>query len=151
VGETRLPAACALASLGVTTAEIPAIRVRDLFLDHAALWAHGGGTRTQARWVDLDEWSVDALRRRVADLAATRPVDGLLDASIVYTPMTATARPQNRQAAAAVTLSQVLQHAGLSQVAGVRPRSPSTPRRASGTRRNGWRPSPPGWRCGAWT
>jgi site-specific recombinase XerD len=112
VGETRLPAACALASRGVTTAELPAIRVRDLFLDDALLWAHGGGTRTQARWVDLDQCSPDALRRRVEDLTSTVPSDQLLDTPLVYKPMSSAVRPEKRQAAAAVTLGQVLDEQG---------------------------------------
>lgn len=126
VGETRLPAAVALASRGATTAELSAIRVRDVHLDAAKVWLHGGGTRTQARWVDLDDWSLDALRRRVTDLTATVAPDALADHPVVYVAArgdAATKRPTSRQSSAAVTLGRVLELAGLAEVPGVRPSS----------------------------
>lgn len=121
--ETRLPAAVALAGRGATTAELPAIRVRDLHLDAAKVWLHGGGTRTQARWADLDPWGVDALTRRVDDLASTRPPELLQDTLLVYTPLGRDVVANHRQSAASTTMLTVLQHAGLDRKPGVRPMS----------------------------
>ena len=119
-GETRLPAVAALALDGVTTAEIPAIRVRDLHLDHALLWAHGGGVRTAARWVALDPWAVEALARHVEALAARHDPDVLPDVLLVYRPRTGTVSPDKRQAAACAALSQLLALAGLAGEPGLR-------------------------------
>lgn len=97
--------------------------MRDLHLDDALVWAHGGGRRTEARWVHLDSWSVDALRRRVADLTATRPAEGLLDVLVAYTPRTPATPAEQRQAAAPMAVAQILNDAGLSETPGVRPAS----------------------------
>lgn len=126
VGETRLPAAVALASRNATTAELPVIRVRDLHLDAAKVWLHGGGTRTEARWADLDDWSVDALARRVAELAESLPADALPDSPVVYVSRkgdAGTDKGTSRQSAAAVTLGRVFELAGLADVPGIRPTS----------------------------
>lgn len=121
--ETRLPAAVALAGRGATTAELPAIRVRDVHMDAAKVWIHGGGTRTQNRWADLDPWCVETLARRIDDLASTRPADLLRDTALVYTPTGRKIVANARQNAAAVTIGMVLEHAGLDRTPGVRPMS----------------------------
>ena len=67
LGETRRPAAWALAEATARTSELSAIRIRDVDLDGGRVWI-AGSTKVEARWGHLSEWGVDALTRRIAIL-----------------------------------------------------------------------------------
>lgn len=121
VGETRLPATVGLALGGVTTAEIPAVRVRDCWPEHRRVWAHGGGVRTAPRWVALDEWASAAVAARVAHLTTTVAADDLPGTLLVYSPKNPGTSPEKRQAAVCGQLGTVLRLAGLGQDPGLRP------------------------------
>lgn len=97
-----------------------ASRVRDLHLDHAKAWLHGGGTRTQARWADLDPWAVDALTRRVADIARRHDADALPDQPLLYNPRTDDVSSGGRQCAVGNHVRRVFELAGLASTPGVR-------------------------------
>lgn len=149
--ETRRPAAVALALKGAMTGELPAVRVRDLHLAARKAWVRGGGIRTAARWVDLDDWGVEVLGRRVDALAAKVPADELPDALLVFTGP-ATSSPVNRQAAASGTLGRVLADAVLADATGVRPLSFSEHAAQQVHRRTGRLEAvPPRSACRAWT
>ncbi len=113
VTETRHPATIGLALRGLTTAEIPAIRVRDCWPAQHRVWAHGGATRTAARWVVLDQRAADAVTRRIEFLTRTVAPDLLLDTLLVYNPTNPGTKPETRQCAAASQLLKVLRQAGL--------------------------------------
>ena len=77
LGETRRPAAWALAEATARTSELSAIRIRDVDLDGGRVWI-AGSTKVEARWGHLSEWGVDALTRRIAIL------EQLPDVPLVY-------------------------------------------------------------------
>ena len=115
VVETRHPVTVALALRGLTTAELPAIRVRDCWPEQLRVWAHGGATRTAARWVVLDQHTAIAITRRIEFLARTVHPDDLADTPLIYSPKNPNSKPQSRQAAASNQLIKVLRQAGLGQ------------------------------------
>lgn len=120
-GETRLPVTVGLSLMGVTTAELPALRVRDCWPAQRRVWAHGGGTRTAPRWVALDAPTAAAVTARVAYLTATVPAEDLPDALLVYSPRNPGTSPEKRQAAVCGQLGTVLRLAGLGDDEGLRP------------------------------
>jgi len=111
--ETRHPATTALALRGLTTAELPAIRVRDCWPTQMRVWAHGGATRTAARWVELDQRAAHAVTRRIEFLAGTVESGALPDTPLVYNPRNPDTKPEARQGAASSQLLKVLRQAGL--------------------------------------
>ena len=113
VVETRHPVTVGLALHGLTTAELPALRVRDCWPDQHRVWAHGGATRTAARWVEIDQKTADAVARRIEHLAGTVAPEALPDTLLVYTPTNPNTKPETRQCAAASQLLKVLRQAGL--------------------------------------
>ena len=120
-GETRLPVTVGLSLRGVTTAELPALRVRDCWPEQRRVWAHGGGVRTAPRWVELDGPTAAAVAARVAHLTATVATKDLPDALLVYSPRNPGTSPEKRQAAACGQLGGVLRLAGLGEDPGLRP------------------------------
>ena len=63
LGETRLPAAWALAEATARTSELPASRSRIVDLDAGRVWI-AGGSKTDPRWGQLTDWGVQTLARR---------------------------------------------------------------------------------------
>lgn len=123
-GETRLPAALALALAGASTSEIAAARVGDVRLGRAVVWLHDGDTYAVPRWARLDEWAAEALRRRIAVLAARAEDPAVLAGTrLVYTPRHDGVYKRSQQAAACNAISAVLRLAGLADQPGRRPTS----------------------------
>lgn len=120
--ETRLPCAFALALAGATTAEIPMITQADVHLAARRIWTHGGGTRTQPRWIELDDWQADMIGRHIGAASdGPRPVKAA--AALVYTPRWDGGHPFKRQAAASGAIGDIFRLAGLAATPGIRPSS----------------------------
>lgn len=125
LSENRLQCSLALALVGETSAELPYATVGDVHLDDRLVWAHGGGVKTEARWLPLDDWAVEAITRRT-DWVTGHPSGRVTDPEgepLVYRPR----KPDNphhiRHGAGSSTLGKILRLAGLSQVPGLRPMS----------------------------
>ncbi len=111
LGETRQPAAWALAEATARTSELAAIRIRDVSLDEAHVWI-AGSTKTDPRWGQLSPWGVDALDRRVTFL------DAKAETPLVYY---GAGSEESRQASACAAISETLRRAGLAGEPDVRP------------------------------
>jgi integrase len=111
LGETRQPAAWALAEATARTSELSAIRNRDVDLDKARVWIPGS-TKTDPRWGQLTGWGVETLARRIASLGASP------DAALIYD---AAGSGESRQASACAAISETLRRAGLAGEPDVRP------------------------------
>ena len=109
--ETRLPAAWALAEIGVRTGEIGQVTVADVDLEGGRVWATGSRS-SLARWVSIDEWGTAQLARRLRCLrdVGAQPV--------VYT---GNGSAKSRQAASCISISVTLARAGLGDDPKVRP------------------------------
>ena len=110
-GETRQPAAWALAEATARTSELPAIRIRDVDLDEGRVWI-AGSTKTDPRWGQLTDWGVETLARRIAFL------DSSPDAAVIYE---GAGSGESRQASACAAISETLRRAGLAGEPDVRP------------------------------
>jgi integrase len=113
LGETRQPAAWALAEATARTSELAAIRLGDVDLDAARIWL-AGSTKTDPRWGQLTDWGVETLARRVATLG-TAPA-----AALIYE---GSGSAESRQASGCAAISETLRRAGLAGEADVRPTS----------------------------
>jgi integrase/recombinase XerC len=113
-GETRQPAAWALAEATARTSELAAITVRDLDLDAERVWIPGT-RKTEPRWGQLTEWGIETLAQRI----------GALDASGSSTPVVygGDGSPESRQASGCAAITETLRRAGLADEPDVRPAS----------------------------
>ena len=111
LGETRQPAAWALAEATARTSELSAIRIRDVDIDGRRVWI-AGSTKTDPRWGQLTDWGVETLARRLAIL------EGPPDAPLVYD---GDGTGESRQASACTAISETLRRAGLAGEPDVRP------------------------------
>ena len=111
LGETRQPAAWALAEATARTSELPEIRVRDVDLDSGRVRI-AGSTKTDPRWGQLTEWGAETLARRIAMLGASPA------APLVYE---GSGSGESRQASACTAISETLRRAGLAGEPDVRP------------------------------
>ena len=109
--ETRLPAAWALAEAGVRTGELAGVTVADVDLDGGRVWASGSRSSV-ARWVEVGEWGVPQVARRL------RRLDGDPARPLVYT---GNGSAKSRQAASCIAVSVTLARAGLGDDPSVRP------------------------------
>lgn len=130
-GDSRLPAAVALAAAGAGTGQLPHVKVGHLFLDQAVVWVPPVG-RARGRWLELDEWAVLALRRHVRRLAGQVPADRLAQEAVVSSLPTRRranpARPaldpaNSAQSVMTGLLRRALRLAGLAGKPGLRPGS----------------------------
>ena len=123
--ETRLPCALGLVLSGETTAEITYARVGDVHLDARLLWAHGGGGKTTARWLPLDDWAVTAISNQIEWVTAhpSGHVDSLQDEPLIYRPRFANNPHHIRHGSGSNTVAAILKRAGLSKTPGIRPMS----------------------------
>ena len=113
LGETRQPAAWALAEATARTSELPAVTVGDIDLGCARVWI-GGSTKTKPRWGQLSGWGTDALTRRISALG-----DGASTACpVVYQ---GSGSLESRQASGCTSISETLRRAGLTGERDVRP------------------------------
>lgn len=129
--DSRLPAAAALALAGAGTAEMPQVLVSHLRLADSLVWCPGIG-RSNARWLRLDAWAVEALtdhRRYLARVFSPADLPG--------TPVTNVGPRRSRRRTELPTgdgglglqsemvqlLRRVLTKAGLAGVEGLRPQS----------------------------
>jgi site-specific recombinase XerC len=89
VGNTRTPAALALAMLGAGTAEIAGCRVKDVDLENKRVWLSHNDVRYKARWVPIDEkWCLAALRDRVEAIQQTVEDPGAVaDRLLIHEPV----------------------------------------------------------------
>jgi integrase len=113
LGETRQPAAWALAEATARTSEMSAVTVGDVDLASGRVWI-AGGTKTEPRWGTLSNWGVDALARRVHVLGD----EGSPATPVVYEgngPL------ESRQASACAAIGETLRRAGLGGERDVRP------------------------------
>ncbi len=119
--ETRLPCVLALFLAGLGTAELPYATRADVHLDARLVWAHGGGAKAVARWVPLDGWQAEMVRRRIDWLDANPAKTPALAArrTLVYAPTKDGVPHHFRQAAAANAIGQIMRRAGLSKVPGI--------------------------------
>ena len=113
--ETRLPAAWALAEATARTSEIGHVRVSDVDLSAGVVQLRGHG-RYRPRQATPTEWGLAALARRIDVLTD----HGLDDPLLVYG---GSGSPVSRQAASCMTITRVLELAGLGGVPEVRPLS----------------------------
>ena len=111
LGETRQPAAWALAEATARTSELPGIRIRDVDLNPGRVWI-AGSKKTDPRWGQLTDWGFDALARRIALL------DAAPDAPLIYD---GAGSEESRQASACAAISETLRRAGLTAEPDVRP------------------------------
>ena len=123
--ETRLPCALALVLAGQTTAEITYARVGDVHLDARLVWAHGGGGKTAARWLPLDDWAVTAISRRIEWVTAhpSGHAPTPEDEALTYRPVKKDNAHHIRQGSGSNTVAAILRLAGLSTTPGIRPMS----------------------------
>ncbi len=111
LGETRQPAAWALAEATARTSELPAIRIRDVDLDdRPSLDCREHEDRS--RWGQLTDWGVETLARRIAFL------DAPPEAPLIYD---GAGSGESRQASACAAISETLRRAGLAGEPDVRP------------------------------
>jgi integrase len=109
---TRQPTVWALAEVGGTTSEIPAVLPENLDLGAQRIWLPGS-TKTDPRWARLSPWAAAQISRRLAAIGdAVGPIayDGKGSAA-------------SRQASTCVTLRRILNRAGLAGDPSVRPAS----------------------------
>jgi len=114
LGETRQPAAWALAEATARSAELADIRSRDLDLEHARVWIPGS-SKTEARWGSLSDWAVAQIERR---LHALRDADA--DAPFVCRSATPGV---SATSSASTAIADTLRRAGLHEEPDVRPSS----------------------------
>lgn len=121
VGSLTGPVALALTLLGAQAGEVGAILGRDLRLLDGVVWAHGGGTRYEDRWLPIDDaWAFDTLMARQSWLERNRPTTWL-DQPIAYDRRPGTRDTHaTRSAATSMTLGTVLAKAGLKQPGRIR-------------------------------
>jgi integrase len=111
---TRLSAAWALAEVSARTAELGHIRVADVDLESLRVWLHGS-TRVESRLVPLSEWGSGQIERRMRDVGDVDDAKPIL--------YEGAGGDYHRQAAACVTIKDVLRRAGLAHEPDVRPLS----------------------------
>lgn len=116
--ETLLPCVLALFIAGQGTAELPYTVATDVHLDARLVWSHGGGTKAVARWVPLDDWQAEMVRRRIdwLDKHPSRGPEQGARRTLTYTPRRDGMPHAFRQASSANSVAQVLRRAGFSQV-----------------------------------
>ena len=112
LGETRLPAAWALAEASARTAELSEIRVGDVDLENGWV-ALPGGPRLEPRRGFLSEWGRVQVERRVRLLHSR-------DRRVVYE---GSGSPQSRQVSATIAITSTLARAGLARDDGIKPLS----------------------------
>lgn len=121
-GSAKAPAALALALLGLQSAEIPAVRVRDIDLLGKTVFAHGGGIRYSDRTVTIDDdWAWTALVERVHYLQSVHG-SAAADVPVAYEPGKSRGgtSPKNPAAATSNTLDEVFKSAGVKQPGRIR-------------------------------
>jgi len=116
--ETLLPCALALYLAGQGTAEIPYTVATDVHLDARLVWSRGSGTKTVSRWVPLNDWQAEMVRRRLdwLDQHPSRDPEQSARRTLTYTPRRDGMPHHFRQASSANKISQVMRRAGISQV-----------------------------------
>jgi len=122
--ETRSPCILALFLAGEGTAELPYATREDVHLDDRLVWAQGG-TKATPRWVPLDDWQAEMVRRRIEWLDSNPAKTPALAArrTLVYAPTKDGVPHHFRQAATANAIGQIMRRAGLSKVPGMGARS----------------------------
>ena len=118
--ETRHPALLGLFLAGQGTAELPYTTREDVHLDDRLVWSHGG-TKATPRWVPLDDWQTEMIRRRIDWLDANPAATSALAArrTLVYAPTRDAVPHHFRQAATANAIGTIMRRAGLSQIPGM--------------------------------
>jgi integrase len=111
---TRFSAAWALAEASARTAELGHICLADVDLGSGRVWLHGS-PRVESRWAGLSGWGQVQLERRLREVGTTD-----LERPILYE---GSGGDYHRQAAACVTIKDVLRRAGLAHESDVRPLS----------------------------
>lgn len=118
--ETRFPCVLALFLAGQGTAELPYATGADVHLEARRVWSHGG-TKAIPRWVPLDDWQAEMIRRRIEWLDANPAATPALAArrTLVFAPTKDGVPHHFRQAATANAIGQIMRRAGLSKVPGM--------------------------------
>ena len=112
IGETRQPAAWALAEATARTSELPRIRACDVELKRSRVWIPGGRT-TEARWGELTDWGRGTLERHLG-----RALDA---ASSLVAPRAVAGT--SAEVSASIAIGATLRRAGLHSEPDVRPSS----------------------------
>ena len=112
--ETRTPAGLALIMSGCSTRELARVSVADVDLDRRRVWIHGGGFRHRARWLPLvDDWCVDAVRRRVEGVQDDRYYQGPEGDRLLVNRAKVTTPVQNQHTNMVTLVNDLLKTAGL--------------------------------------
>jgi len=112
--ETRQPAAWALAEATARSAEVARSQIRDLDLERARVWLHGG-SKTEPRWGAVSAWGRQQIERRLHVLRGAAP-DSLLICPAARPGVSATS-------SASAAIADTLRRAGLHVEPDVRPPS----------------------------
>ncbi len=116
LGETKTPAALALLLCGATSREAAFVRVRDVDITAKMVWLHDGGERVRPRWVRIsDPWALQSLTVRIRHLTTTATADSLPDSPVAYATKIPNSDPIRRQAAIAMTITNLMKTARIYQ------------------------------------
>lgn len=118
-GWSKAASALALALLGAQSGEIGAIRCCDVDLLNQVVWAHGGGTRYDERFLLVDDdWAFDALAARMAYLFRTHG-DAARTMALAYEAAAASSGTvsslNQRRAAAAMLIDKIMRASDVKQ------------------------------------
>lgn len=112
IGETKVPAALALALSGSASGETPYVAVRDVDLAARLVWLGNPSAVTRDRWVTIDDdWCLTALANRIAALTENTDARLLPDRTLAYDLTSGEDTPGKRSSAAATALTKLMKTA----------------------------------------